>query len=241
MIAVATAGPLVAADPEHRWFAELEAGATWQSRNDVRIPGDTGTEISLIDLVGEGPEAAARVYLGLRLAEKHDLRLLVAPFEVTGTGTLAESVDFDDEVFAPGVPTEARYRFDSYRLSYRYRFFAGERWTWRVGFTAKVRDAEISLSQFDRSATNTDTGFVPLLHLSGDWRIGDRWQLELDLDAAAASQGRAEDLALKVRYDINERWSVAAGYRTVEGGADNDEVYAFAWLHSAVVSLGARF
>jgi hypothetical protein len=30
------------------------------------------------------------------------------------------------------------------------------------------------------------------------------------------------------------------GYRTVEGGADNDEVYNFAWLHYAVAGVELR-
>ena len=34
---------------------------------------------------------------------------------------------------------------------------------------------------------------------------------------------------------------LAAGYRTLEGGADNDSVYTFAWLHYALVEIGARF
>jgi hypothetical protein len=34
---------------------------------------------------------------------------------------------------------------------------------------------------------------------------------------------------------------VSAGYRTVEGGADVDEVYNFAWLHYAVLSASYRF
>jgi len=34
---------------------------------------------------------------------------------------------------------------------------------------------------------------------------------------------------------------VAAGYRTVEGGADVDEVYNFAWLHYAVLSVSYGF
>ena len=39
----------------------------------------------------------------------------------------------------------------------------------------------------------------------------------------------------------SERWTVAAGYRTIEGGADNEDVYTFAWLHSVVASVGFRF
>lgn len=53
--------------------------------------------------------------------------------------------------------------------------------------------------------------------------------------------GRVEDLALKFAYDISERWSVTGGYRTVEGGADVDAVYNFAWFNAAVVSGVCRF
>ena len=53
--------------------------------------------------------------------------------------------------------------------------------------------------------------------------------------------GRAEDVSLKVSREISPRWSVAGGYRMVEGGADVDEVYNFAWLHFGVVSATWRF
>jgi hypothetical protein len=48
-------------------------------------------------------------------------------------------------------------------------------------------------------------------------------------------------VALKLGYDINDRWSVTAGYRTVEGGADIEDVYNFAWFQYAVVSGVYRF
>ena len=48
-------------------------------------------------------------------------------------------------------------------------------------------------------------------------------------------------MALKVGYDFNDRWRVTAGYRTVEGGADIEEVYNFAWFQYAVVSGVFRF
>ena len=123
----------------------------------------------------------------------------------------------------------------------RYKFHRGDRWNWWVGFTAKVRDAKIELRQGDTSSMDSDVGFVPLLHLAADWRIADRWHLLLDLDALAGGPGRAEDLGLKVAFDINEQWTVTAGYRTVEGGADTDEVYNFAWFNAFVVSGIVRF
>ncbi len=49
------------------------------------------------------------------------------------------------------------------------------------------------------------------------------------------------DLALKLGYDLNDRWRLTGGYRMVEGGADVDEVYNFAWFHSAIFSAVYRF
>ena len=225
-----------------RFALELEAGPVWQSRNDVQIPNDdTGTRFSLEELAGSGPWASGRLYLTWNINDRHGLRALLAPLSLTETGVLDEPVQFAGELYQPGVPTEATYQFNSWRLSYRYRFHHGERWTWWVGFTAKVRDAKVELRQGDTTSRDTDVGFVPLAHIGADWRFADRWHLLFDLDALAGGPGRAEDLALKLAYDIGDRWTVTAGYRTVEGGADTDDVYSFAWFHSAVVSGIFRF
>jgi hypothetical protein len=239
LLACAAAAP-AAADTD-RFQAEVEGGMVWQTRNDVRIPGDTGTEFSLVDVLGSGPFAAGRVYLTWDASRKSSLRLLVAPLVINGEGVLADSVSFAGETFAPGVPTDASYRFNSYRLSYRYLVHAGERWQWRVGVTGKIRDARIALAQPGRQAEKTDVGFVPLLNLNGLVTLAPKWQLELDADGLAAPQGRAFDVALKGRYELHPHAVFAFGYRTVEGGADVAAVYTFAWLHYVVASVTYRF
>jgi len=231
-----------AAGDESRFNVELEVGSVWQTSNDVQIPNDAnGTRFSLEELVGSGPWPAGRFYFTWNIKGRHGIRLTLAPLSYTETGEFDAPVLFAGEAYAPGVPTEATYQFNSWRLSYRYRFHSGERWRWWVGFTAKVRDAKIRLEQGSIASEDTDLGFVPLLHLAGDWRFAERWHFLFDLDALAGGPGRAEDLALKVSYDIGDRWSVAGGYRTVEGGADVDEVYNFAWFNYAVVSAAYRF
>jgi len=232
----------VAAQDVARFAVELEGGPVWQSRNDVQIPNDdSGTRLSLVDVAGTGPWLGARLYLTWNISERHGVRGLLAPLSYTENGTLDESVDFVGETYLPGVPTEATYQFNSWRLTYRYRFHQSDRWQWWVGFTAKVRDAKIELRQGETTSHDSNVGFVPLLHLAADWRFAQRWHLLLDLDALAGGPGRAEDLAFKVALDVSDRWTLTAGYRTVEGGADTDDVYTFAWFHSAVVSGIYRF
>ncbi len=230
-------GPATAQDAQ-AWSIELEGGPVWQSYNDVEIPNDgTATRFSLRDLAGAGPWTAARLYVTWRPGDRHELRALAAPLTVKGTGTPSSSLAFAGADYTSGVPAEATYTFNSYRLTYRYRWHQGARTTAWVGFTAKVRDAVTALEQAGTSSRKANVGFVPLLHLSGTWRFSPACSLGLDVDALAGGPGRAEDVALELRRDLSDAWSVEAGYRMVEGGADVEEVYAFAWLHYAAFSL----
>lgn len=220
----------------------IEGGAVWQSRNVARIPNSTaGSKFSLRDLQGGGAEAAWRVDATWQIAERHHLRAMYAPYSISRTGTPASALQFDGVTFAVGEPTRIHYRFDSYRLSYRYRFHHGGEWTWWGGATLKVRDASIGLSQVGAEAAYDNTGRVPLLSLAGYRRLGDRWTLVLDADGLLAPQGRAFDIALKARYALGERLSLGLGVRTLEGGADNDNVYTFAWQHYAFAEVSWRF
>jgi hypothetical protein len=221
---------------------EIEAGPVWQSRNDVQIPNDaSGTRFSLVDLAGTGPWPAARLYLTWNINTRHSLRALLAPLSYSETGTCTTAIDFAGTTFAASTPVQATYQFNSWRVSYRYRVYDGSRWRWWIGFTAKIRDAKIELERAGASAQKTDVGFVPLLHLGAWVRLAGPWTLVFDLDALAGGPGRAEDIAVKLAYGLSDRWRVAAGYRTVEGGADVSEVYNFAWFHYAVLSATYSF
>jgi len=220
---------------------ELEGGPAWQSYNDVEIPNDgSATRFSLSELAGTGPWPAGRLYVTWNIAERHGLRLLLAPFSLTEPGLPEQPLSFAGASYVAAEPVRARYKFNSYRVSYRYRVRGAERTTIWVGATAKVRDAVVGLTQGATSSRKDDLGFVPLLHLAGEWRPAPGWRVGFDADALAGGPGRAVDAALKVGYDVGERWTIQTGYRTVEGGADVEEVYAFAWLHYAVVSLAWR-
>ena len=165
---------------------ELEGGPAWQSYNDVEIPNDgTATRFSLYDLAGSGPWPAGRLYVTVPLGGRHALRVLLAPFSLTETGTPGSAIEFAGESYAAGVPLEATYTFNSYRLGYRYRIHESARSTVWVGFTAKLRDAQIALAQGSTSSRKDDLGFVPLLHVAAERRFGPTWHLLADVDGLA--------------------------------------------------------
>jgi hypothetical protein len=220
---------------------ELEVGAVAASRNDVRIPGAGGTDLSLVDDLSSPTTPVFRARAGYRFAERHLISALYAPLRINATGTLDRDIAFAGQVFPAGSPALAVYRFDSYRLTYRYSFLRNEIVELAGGLTGKIRDAEIRL-QGAEVATKTNTGFVPLLNAHFEWRPGaGPVGLLVDVDALAAPQGRAEDVLLAATWRVDEAIELRAGYRMLEGGADNDEVYSFAWLHYATVGVGLQF
>ena len=220
--------------------ASLEAGAAWQTRNDFRIPGDGGTLVELANY-DQGPVAAFRATLTWDLTSRQSLRLLAAPLRLETTFTPESPVVFQDLTFPAGRPIDATYAFNSYRLSWYWRFPPGQKWSFRLGATLKVRDAEIGLAGDPGSSVKDDLGVVPLLYVYARYQATDRFALELEADALAAPQGRAEDVSLKGVFRLSDRLDLDLGYRLLEGGADNDEVYTFAFFHYAVAGVRVRF
>ena len=216
---------------------EAEFGASWFSRNDVRIPNEEGTLFDMIDLLGSEPYPYMRLRLNLGLGERHLIRGLYAPLSQSGSGTFDEEVFFEETTFQPGVPTEGTYRFNTYRLTYRYTFLQRSSWELGAGAAVLVRDAKVELEQDDRSDRNTDLGFVPLIHLFAKGILSDQWSVSTDIETLAGPQGRATDGAIALNYTSGNQFTISTGYRVIEGGADVDEVYNFAWINLGFIGV----
>lgn len=214
----------------------LEGGLAWQGRNDFRIPGDQGSLVPLA-AADSGPAAAVRATVTFDLTARQSLRLLAAPLRLQTPYRSPAEVRFTDRVFAADQRLDAIYRFDSYRLTWYWRLAPRGRWTFRVGGTLKVRDAEITLAGVEGRAAKTNLGLVPLLYGHVRYAATERLAFELEADALAAPQGRAEDVSLKGVFSLSDRLAVEGGYRLLEGGADNDEVFTFAAFHYAIIGI----
>ena len=198
--------------------------------NNVRIPGKTGTTVSLKNLVGDDARRRVRLTYLKNVGEKHGVRIVYAPLTLRGAGTLPSPTQFKDATFSPDTPTAGTYRFNSYRASY-YRRKPNEKGEWRYGVTLKVRDADIALSQGALKRNEYNLGIVPLLYVGGERKLTNRLTAHLDFDGAAAPQGRAFDIGVFLSYRISPQADLLVGARTLEGGANVSEVYNFARLN----------
>ncbi len=223
---------------DSRWRLDVEGGPAWQTRNDFAVPGDSGTRI---DLDNDSAVAAFRATVVWDFGKRWSLRVLAAPLSTETDFVSDAPVEFDGVTFPAGAPLRQSYGFNSYRFSFLYRFAPTGPWAFRAGITGKVRDASIGISGAGRSATRDDLGFVPLLYGGARYDAGGRVAFDAELDGLGASQGRAIDLSLRLELRASERVRTYLGYRLLDGGADNDEVYSFATFHYALAGVSLRF
>lgn len=221
---------------------QLDLGSTWQARNKVQIPNDNeGDKFSLEDVAGSGPWATLRAEGIWSINQKHGIRIVLAPFSYSENGKLDKETRFAGATYSPDSPVKARYTFNSWRLGYRYHLYARTNWDFWIGATLKVRDAGVKLSQEGVSSQDDNVGAVPLLYLAGNYRFDEHWSIAADLDGLAGGPGRAIDFGVRINYQLDNEWQVGLGFRTLEGGADTDDVYNFAWFNTVSLSAAYRF
>ena len=237
---MAAAVPAGARADTDRYRLDIEAGAAWQDRNDIAIPGTTGTRFNLADATA-GPAFASRVTFTWDVAERWSIRFLAAPLRLSTPFTPEYDVTFLDATFPAEQPVDATYRFDSYRVSGYYRFEPKGAWSFRVGGTLKVRDAAIGLSSATTSQEKANTGVVPLVYGGISWKPSPKLVLDLEIDGAAAPQGRAIDASIRAEFGSWRTARPYIAYRILDGGADNDEVYNFATFQYGLLGVSLRF
>lgn len=205
--------------------------------NEVRIPAKGGTDFDLTKDLQKKTKLTYRIRLNYLFAKRHEVSLLYAPLTIRYSGIFNRNIIFDDASFSENQFTEAVYKFNSYRLTYRYRFINSEKWIVAFGLTAKIRDASIQLKNGSTSADYPNVGFVPLINFYASWQFVNNTKLLLEGDALGTNKGRAEDIFAGITYQFSKNFEVKGGYRVLEGGADVEKIYNFTWVSYAVLGI----
>jgi hypothetical protein len=216
---------------------DIETGFIKSGYNDVRIPGDNGTLFSFSEDLKSDNEFFYRLRLNYKFGEKHNLSILYAPLTINAKGKFDQDVKFQDLTFISNTNIEGTYTFNSYRLTYRYDLYLERYIEFGLGLTAKIRDAEISLKNNLQESTKENVGFVPLINFRLFLKLNKQFGFLLVGDALAAPQGRAEDILAAITYRVSDKFRIKLGYRILEGGADNDEVYTFSLINYFAIGV----
>lgn len=168
------------------------------------------------------PSSLLRLEGSAGLAARHEVR-------VTATPTAF------DAVFFGGDPA---LRFDSPRATYRYTLMERPTWAWKVGLTSNLRDAG-DLFRAGVASERARFGAIPLMHVGGEARFAQRWQLAVDADGVMTHRGRTLDIGLRVNYRMSPSFSLYGGWRVSESGGEAEDAYGAGFSNAA--NFGVRF
>jgi hypothetical protein len=243
-----TIGAGAAAQSDDRWTMQLEVDPSQTTSNTLQRPNNsTTTRFDIVDFTGEYStlgrfSLADRVDWGRVGAE---LRLDLVLFQQSGTRVPRSTIRYNGTTFEAGVPLTALYQFNTYRLTYDVPLFAGfapDVWTFRLGGTLAVRDAQTRLQQTSLRTNYVNYGPVPLLYAYSAWRLTDAWRFESDLDGfPAPGGGGLIDTSARLVWLAPQHASVFLGIRYQAGGATQDTFFNFLHQRSAVAGLRFDF
>lgn len=226
-----------------------------------------GKNGSTFDYVDEGGQDNLFFFMRhsveVELDSAHTIAFLYQPLNLETRVELDRDIIIDGQTFPAGTPTDLRYGFDFYRLSYLYDFL-DERPDDEVslGLSLQLRNATIDFTSADGElrSTNRDIGPVPLIKLRGRLGIGDRGWLGAEVDGIWAPikyingsssdvEGALVDLSLRGGYEIARSLDLFVNIRYLAGGAEgtSDEDkgpgdgYVSNWLHFVTLSVGLEW
>ncbi len=229
------------AQSENGWSIRIMPQMVWGTNNDVQQPNDaSGTRFSLPDDIGRKNNATFSPRMEVEYTiKRHHIIATAAWVDEKFEGPAGKDIVYDGVTFGEGSMVDAKYKFHTYRLGYRYRIVDGARLNFELGATLLLRDACISLESGSDKGEFTNVGVAPLLSYSIEWMATRRLSILSYGDAFAVKVGRAEDLFAGMKYRFSPLVSATAGYRLLEGGSDGDRVYTMATFH--FLSLGVGF
>ena len=229
-----------------RWQVQLEGSLTQTTSNTLQKPDTaSGTRFDVVDYAGK--ESILGRFGLIRAVDwgrtGSELRLDVVPFQQSGTRAAKTTIRFDGVTFQSSVPLTALYQFNTYRLTYDLPIFREvdpDRWSFRLGGTLAIRDADNRLKQPGTRANYINYGPVPLLYAFSARRLSRTLRAEADLDAfPAPGGGGLLDVSGRAVWDLAPRASVFLGVRYEAGGAVQDSIYTF--FHQRSALAGVRF
>jgi len=222
------------------WKLRVMPEVSFGGRNTVQRPNDSeGTRVSLNSEFERKNKATFSPRFELEYNyRRHHFIATAALVNDHFEGIAGKEIVYDGELFAMGNNLETKYKFNTYRLGYRYRLVDQPRFAFELGATVLFRDAYISMEGNTKKAKFSNFGVAPLISYYVEWKAAEKFSFLTYGDAFALKVGRAEDVFAGAKYQFTPLISANLGYRLLEGGSDGDRVFTMAAFHFISIGIG---
>jgi hypothetical protein len=231
---------------------EWETANSDVARNDVQVPGGTGTLIDYrFDQVAN-PQVTSSISFDFIRNERHNIRTRFTPFEVRDTGTLTQDTLSGDQILPSGSLVFSVYFLGDLRVRYAYELLPESRVSLLAGGGLTYINTDLTLfpATSSGSGINVDVdagervrtrGVLPLLYLRAGVDLTSTLELYLEGDGYDFSDDTFYDITVKLRWRISPRWDIAGGWRDVASDLDIEDVRNRFKRNGFVLDVGYSF
>jgi hypothetical protein len=216
---------------------DIETGLMMTGKNDVRVPGNSGTNFSLTEDFDAKAALHFRFKLVQPLAEKHRLIFTYAPLKVTSTGTTKDDIHFGGSHFIPNLNLTGEYRLDSYRQSYMLDLVKLAKTSVSVGASVEIRDEAVKLSGSDYYGKRADTNVVFLANAGWKSQLSSKTSLLIEGDFLIDKDNSCNDIYLGMYNKFLKDSGFKYGYRIIQRKTYTESIHNNAVFHFLTVGV----
>jgi len=209
------------APAQFRFIAEFSATGTTSAL--FQAPSDTGDPVELDRDFGNVDEPVPSTYVQLQwfIDDRHQLDLILNPFEERDNGTFDEDKSFGGQVFPADTNTKSAYAVYFMRLRYRYNLFPNSRWVVKpaIGLTLSYWSASL-VSDAGPAAEEDTWDFMGVVGVLVGYKIGEKWSIMGEVDGFYVHDGHFVDTSVWVGWQFGIQWELRLGIRYLDQEVD---------------------
>ena len=206
------------------WQFSYQVATSSTRRNIAAAPSATGTRLDVARLTSPADPTIASSFRLSRVEGSHDVSLLVSPFGTGAVAPLTAPAAFAGAAFG-ALAIDVDYRFYDYRLRYRRSFAPREAVTVRLGAVLQAARTSMELSQPGARGGVSVWSVLPLLHVSGEWRVARDWLVALSGEGIALGSDRFAEADFRLQYRFSDGWNASLGIAERRSTVDTATLY----------------
>ncbi len=197
------------------------------------LGGLVGTTIDLEDdLDLDDNKSTYYLSFAWRMSGRHFLEFEYFNLDRRGTATLTGAIAFGEEVFDFGAEVKSFFDTDVTRVSYAYLLKDTDKFAFALSAGLHITDLHTGISEINSQfseesvAVAAVTAPLPVLGVTGAWRISDKWFMYGRLQVFRLTfedfSGRLDHASVKLEYGMFDHVGIGVGYDMFALGVDVD-------------------
>lgn len=197
------------------------------------LGGLIGTTIDLEDdLAIDDHKTTSYLSFAWRMSGRHFLEVEYFNLNRSGAATLTAEIEFGDNTFNFGAEVKSFFDTQVTRVSYAYLIKDSEKFAFALSAGLHITDLNTGISdiasQFSEPAVVVAavTAPLPVIGMSGAWRINDKWfmygRLQIFRLTFDDFSGSLDHASVKLEYDAFEHVGIGVGYDLFDLGVAVD-------------------